>query len=79
MDVNDPLPRLLRLRGMLAESLPDGEVDSFDAEGLAGAYERARSLARAIAADVSADTAEFDSQFPQTAGDPTPMGHSGRE
>jgi hypothetical protein len=73
MDVNDPLSRLLRLRGMLAESLPEEKVESSDAEALTGAYERARTLALSIAVDVGADTIEFESQFPESAGKPEHM------
>lgn len=66
--VNDPLSRLLRLRGQLAESLPDGEVQASDAVGLAGTYERLRPVVRDIANDVGANLEEFDHQFPESTG-----------
>jgi hypothetical protein len=74
MGINDPLARLLRFRGMLAEGLPDGELNNADAEGLASAYLRARTLAADIAKELGIRMLEFDNQFPQTAGEVT-KGH----
>jgi hypothetical protein len=71
VDLNEPLPRLLRLRGSLARSLPDGDVDNADAKGLAESYARLRIATRELAVALDLDAGEFDAQFPTSAGEPT--------
>lgn len=59
---------------MLAESLPDTELNNADAEGLADAYVRARAQASDIAKELGVKMLEFDNEFPPNAGEPT-KGH----
>ena len=46
MDLNDPLPRVVRLRGMLAESLPEGEITP--SQALSRSQRRSRSIPRTM-------------------------------
>jgi hypothetical protein len=65
MELNSPLPRLLRLRGAIQRSLDSaGDIDAYSG-GLQDSYARLRMQARelAVAMDVSAE--EFDSIFPE--------------
>lgn len=66
MDLNEPLPRLLRLRGMVARSIPADEatVTNTDAPGLIDAYNRLRDSARKVASDLNLDVQEFDLELP---------------
>jgi hypothetical protein len=70
MDLDEPLPRLLRLRASLSEALPQGEIRDADAAGLAESYVRLRAATRALATDLGAGGDEFDAQFPEVAGNP---------
>ncbi len=65
MDVNDPLARLLRLRGAIQRSLDSaGAVDAFS-EGLRHSYVRLRAEARKLAVgEVGVSEEEFDGMFP---------------
>lgn len=67
MNPNEPLPRLLRLRGMVARSVPaDGAKLSYqDAAGLADAYIRLREPVRKFAIDLGVDQTEFDAELPE--------------
>jgi len=66
MDLNQPLPRLMRLRGMVARSVPPegADVTYNDAAGLADAYSRLRDAARSLAVDLGMDGSEFDATLP---------------
>lgn len=66
MDLNEPLPRVLRLRGMVVRSIPADEatVTNTDAPGLIDAYNRLRDSARKVASDLSLDVDEFDLELP---------------
>jgi hypothetical protein len=68
VDLNEPLPRLLRLRGSLARSLPTGEISPTDAKGLSGSYERLRGSTIELTAALGVDVREFEHQFPSMAG-----------
>lgn len=74
MNPNDPLPRLLRLRGMVARSVPsDGAKLTFeDAAGLADAYIRLREPVRTFAIGLGIEGTEFDAELPELdrPGDP---------
>jgi hypothetical protein len=78
MELNEPLPRLLRLRGMVARSVPpDGNaVGSSDAPGLTDAYNRLRDAACETAAQLGLDPDEFDRELPAlpSAADPRTAG-----
>jgi hypothetical protein len=69
MNPNDPLPRLLRLRGMVARSVPGDatELTYKDAGALADAYIRLREPVRKFAVDLGVDATEFDAELPQLA------------
>jgi len=75
MNLNDPLPRLLRLRGSLARSVPaDGAKLGYqDAAGLADAYIRLRPQARQLGISLGLDAEEFDSEFPTIQAPQTPI------
>ena len=66
MDLNEPLPRLLRLRGMVSRSIPAGEatVTNTDAPGLIDAYNRLRDSVRKVASDLNLDADKFDLELP---------------
>lgn len=66
MDLNQPLARLMRLRGMVARSVPpDGtEITYKDAAGLTDAYVRLREAARSLATDLGMDGSEFNAMLP---------------
>jgi hypothetical protein len=66
VDLNEPLPRLMRLRGMVARSVPpdDAKITHSDAAGLADAYIRLRESVRSVAVDLGADNDEFASVLP---------------
>lgn len=66
MDLNEPLPRLLRLRGMVARSVPADEAGlvSTDAPGLTDAYNRLRDSVCESAAPLGLDPEEFDRELP---------------
>lgn len=66
MNPNDPLPRLLRLRGMVSRSVPgDGaKIGYQDAAGLADAYIRLREPVRALATEMGVAGEEFDAELP---------------
>jgi len=68
-----PLPRLLRLRGALAEALPSDDVKDVDASALAETYERLRRQAESLANELGVASDEFDGQFPEVAGRPVAM------
>ncbi len=74
MDLNEPLPRLMRLRGMVARSIPadDAKLTYSDAGGLADAYIRLREPVRALAVDLGAAEAEFDAEVPPRQAPPKP-------
>jgi hypothetical protein len=69
VDLNEPLPRLLRLRGMVARSVPpdNAKVDSTDAAGLTDAYNRLRDAVNEAAAQVGIDPEEFNRELPPLA------------
>jgi hypothetical protein len=68
VELNDPLPRLLRLRGALEQSLEDpATIDPFSMDGLRDGYSRLRAQARALAVDLGIDADEFDAIFPEHA------------
>ena len=73
MDVNEPMARLMRLRGSLAQALPSDAVKDTDAEGLVGAYGRFRAAARSLADDLGVEPSEFDAQFPEGVGEPVEL------
>src|SRR4051794_11360984 len=74
MDLNDPLPRLLRLRGMIARSVPPDETQltTTDAPGLTDAYNRLRLAACETAAQLGLDPDEFDRDLPALREPPDP-------
>ncbi|HEX8205595.1 MAG TPA: hypothetical protein VF587_06005 [Solirubrobacteraceae bacterium] len=65
MDLNEPLPRLLRLRGMVAQAAPspDANVDQFSAEGLVGGYNSLRDAVAQASAELGVSADEFPAQF----------------
>ena len=66
MEPGDPLPRLLRLRGVVEQSVEDpATIDAFSADGLRDSYGRLRGQARALAVDVGVGEGEFDDLFPE--------------
>lgn len=67
MGLNDPLPRLLRLRGSLVRSLPTGEISPSAAKGLTETYARLLDSARDVVSLLDVDV-EFSRQFASMAG-----------
>jgi hypothetical protein len=69
VDLNEPLPRLLRLRGMVARSVPseNAKVDPTDAAGLTDTYNRLRDAVNETAAQLGIDPEEFASELPPRA------------
>lgn len=65
MDLNDPLPRLLRLHAMVVRITPGDDVtlSGPEAEGLAEAYIRLRDIAHKLAVDLEVDS-DFDAELP---------------
>lgn len=76
MHPRDPLPRLLRLHGMLARAAPEdgATLDYSFAEGLTESYSSLRTSALALVADLQMDTQEFEVECPTLAA-VAPMGH----
>jgi hypothetical protein len=66
MDLNEPLPRLLRLRGMVVRSVPgeDAKLGQTDAHALTDAYIRLREAVRKVALDLGESEAAFDGPLP---------------
>lgn len=65
MEINAPLPRLLRLRGAIQRSLDSaGDIDAYS-EGLKDSYARLRMQARELAVAMGVSAEEFDSIFPE--------------
>ena len=65
MDLNQPLPRLMRLRGMVARTVPpdDATITGAD-QGLIETYNRLRGAVRELAVSLSIDGQEFDRELP---------------
>lgn len=66
VDLNAPLPKVLRLRGMVARAVPADTVTltNTDAQGLTDGYNRLRNSVRSFAIELDLDAAEFDQEFP---------------
>jgi hypothetical protein len=70
VDTDEPLPRLLRLRGMVARSVPEEDVKATDAYGLTESYLRLRASARSVATDLGISGEGFDAELPEIASVP---------
>jgi hypothetical protein len=66
VDLNEPLPRLLRLRGMVTRSVPPDEakIGPYDAPGLIDAYIRLRDAVRDVATGLGVNAEEFNRELP---------------
>ena len=76
MRPDDPLPRLLRLHGMVARAAPGDrtQLDYSHAEGLTETYVALRDATRALVADLRIDVEEFDREL-EPLEPARPIGH----
>jgi hypothetical protein len=65
MEMSDPLPRLLRLRGAIERSTEAPEtITAFSMAGLKDSYIRLRPQVRDVAVALGVEAEEFDAIFP---------------
>jgi hypothetical protein len=65
MEMTDPLPRLLRLRGAIEQSIEAPEtITPFSMNGLKDSYIRLRPQVRDVATSLGVEPDEFDAIFP---------------
>jgi len=65
MEMADPLPRLLRLRGAIEQSIEAPEtITPFSKDGLKDGYVRLLPQVRELAISIGVEPAEFDGIFP---------------
>jgi hypothetical protein len=68
MDVKDPLPQLLRLRGAVELCIEDpSTINAFSMDALADSYRRLRARVRGVAVGLGVEEEEFDAIFPVQA------------
>src|SRR6202035_4040129 len=66
MEMRDPLPRLLRLRGAIEQSVEaPGTITPFWMGGLKNSYTRLRPQVRDVATSIGVEPDEFDAIFPE--------------
>lgn len=67
MEMNDPLPRLLRLRGAIEGSMEAPEtITPFSMSGLKASYVRLRPQVADVAESLGVESEEFDAMFPES-------------
>lgn len=66
MDLSDPLPRLMRLRGMVVRAIPSNEaaIGQSAAHGLNESYRRLRDAVAAVAEQLGIPAKQFDTELP---------------